>query len=179
MVDAKHKEERPVLIRQAASPANIQAVIACFNAYMSWLDEDVSFQDYDDEKKILPGAYSPPTGALLLAVDAETDQTLGCIAFRPLRLHAPYADSLGAGRTGCEMKRLFVFPEARGRRVSRLLIGEALTRARDGGYDDIVLDTLPKMTTALALYKSEGFEEMARYYYSPLPGTVYLRKRLR
>lgn len=172
------KTQNSVAIRQATTLDDIEAFIDCLDAYMEWLDEDVSFQGYDDEKKSLPGAYVPPSGALLLATDSETDEILGCIAIRPLKVDPGYAHTLGEGSKCCEMKRLFVYPKARGRQVARLLIRESTTRAREGGYDAVVLDTLPKMKAALALYASEGFEEISPYYDSPLSGTVYLRKAL-
>lgn len=168
-----------VSIRQATTPEDIKAVIGCFDAYMEWLNVDVSFQNYEDEKKSLPGAYVPPSGALLLATDKETDNVLGCIALRGLKLDPKYAHAVGEGRNYCEMKRLFVYPKARGRQVARLLVRESMARARDAGYDDVVLDTLPRLAAALALYRSEGFEEISPYYYNPHPGVFFMKKALR
>lgn len=172
--------QNSVSIRQATTPQDIQAFKDCLNAYMEWLDEDVSFQNYDEEKSSLPGAYVPPFGALLLAVDSSSDEVLGCVAIRPLKAsHDQSEDSVSEqGHKRCEMKRLFVYPAARGRQVARLLIRESLVRATEGGYRDVVLDSLPKMTAALALYKSEGFEEISPYYHSPIPGTIFLKKIL-
>lgn len=167
-----------VLVRQAASAADLAAVIECFKAYTTWLDVDLTYQNYDAELKGLPGKYAPPTGALLIAVDAATDAVLGCIALRPLRLEPVYLASRPTGLRYCELKRLFVYPEARGRQVARTLLAEALKCAQAEGYDEMLLDTLSRMTAAIRLYESQGFEPTEAYYSSPLEGTLYFAKRL-
>lgn len=171
-------EQSSILIRQVRTTEDVKTFVGCLDAYMEWLNEDVSFQNYDEEKKSLPGAYVAPFGALLLAVDSKTDNVLGCIAIRPLEIDPKYAVRLVGEKSCCEIKRLFVYPAARGRQVARLLIRESMARVRGVEYDYVFLDSLPKMTAALALYKSEGFEEISPYYHSPIPGTVYWRKCL-
>jgi ribosomal protein S18 acetylase RimI-like enzyme len=168
----------PISIRQATTPDQLSAVAACFRAYVEWLGEDISFQNYESELKSLPGKYSDPAGALLLATDSDTGQVLGCIALRPVDVSADYRDD-GSQRRYSELKRLFVYPEARGRRVARALIREAVGRAREQGYDEVVLDTLARMTAAIGLYKSEGFQEVGAYYHNPLSGVVYMGMSLR
>lgn len=163
-----------IYIRQATTPDQLSAVAACFRAYVEWLGEDISFQNYEGELKSLPGKYSEPAGALLLATDSETGQVLGCIALRPIDVPADYREDGGLRRRYSELKRLFVYPEARGRRVARALIREAIGRAREQGYDEVVLDTLGRMTAAVGLYKSEGFQEVGAYYHNPLNGVVYM-----
>ena len=37
---------------------------------------------------------------------------------------------------------------------------------------------LPSMAAALALYAEEGFERIKPYYPSPIPGAVFLAKKL-
>ncbi|KAL6893311.1 acyl-CoA N-acyltransferase [Trichoderma evansii] len=167
-----------VLVRQATSPADLASVVDCFKAYTTWLDEDLTHQNYNAELNGLPGKYSSPAGALLLAVDSTTDAVLGCIALRPINLESIYLKSRSEGLRYCELKRLFVYPEARGRRVAKTLLVEAQKRARDEGYDEMLLDTLSKMTAAINLYKSEGFMEVEPYNSSPLQGTLYFARRL-
>ncbi|PFH59832.1 hypothetical protein XA68_11850 [Ophiocordyceps unilateralis] len=164
-------------IRPADWPADLNGVRACFSAYIEWLGEDLTFQDYGGEWDGLPGKYAPPAGALLLAVDGG-DRILGCVAVRPLELGP---DLIGGRRRDlgvCEMKRLFVYPEARGRGLSRLLVRHAVRKAEEAGYHEMLLDTLPRMHVAIGLYASEGFVTAEPYYHSPLPGTIYMAKRL-
>lgn len=167
-----------ILVRQATSSADLASVVECFKAYTAWLDEDLTHQNYAAELNGLPGKYASPAGALLLAVDSTTDAVLGCIAFKPLNLEPAYLQSRSKGLRYCELKRLFVYPEARGRRVAKTLLVEAQRRARDEAYDEMLLDTLSRMTAAINLYKSEGFAEVEPYNSSPLQGTLYFAKRL-
>ena len=57
----------------------------------------------------------------------------------------------------------------------QFLIGQA----KEIGYDTMVLDTLPSMTAAHALYASLGFERIAPYRHNPVPGATFWRLSLR
>lgn len=167
-----------VVIRQASSKSDLALIEKCFHTYTEWLDEDLTHQGYAAELDGLPGKYAAPGGALLLANDSETDQVLGCIAMRPLDLPLNHAKLQSGTLRCCEIKRLFVYPEARGRQVARKLVQAVLERAKQSGYQEVFLDSLARMTAAIKLYQSEGFSEVEPYNTSPLAGTVYYSKNI-
>jgi ribosomal protein S18 acetylase RimI-like enzyme len=144
----------------------IAAAATLFREYVDWLGIDLSFQGFEAELASLPGKYAPPSGELMLAY-SPAGETLGCVAVRPL-----------AGSTVCEMKRLYVRPAARGLGVGAALVAAIIISAEELGYTEMKLDTLPSMPEAYALYRRFGFSEIAAYYHNPVPGTVYLGKRL-
>ena len=76
------------------------------------------------------------------------------------------------------MKRLYVGPGGRGRGLGRLLVEEVIRRAKRAGYHRMVLDTLPEMGEAIALYRRLGFVETGRYWDNPIGRAVYLERRL-
>ena len=152
-------------IIQAAGVADIEAARALFLEYEKSLGIDLAFQDFDRELADLPGEYSPPSGALLLAVDDGV--VTGCVAIRPF-------DGLNVA----ELKRLYVRPSARGHGLGLRLAGAAIAAAREVGYTAIRLDTLPTMMSAQALYRRLGFREIDPYRLNPIPGTSYWELRL-
>jgi len=131
-----------------------------FAEYQAALGVDLCFQGFAEELATLPGHYARPGGRLLLAVHGAT--ALGVIALRPQR------------GGDCEMKRLYVRPEGRGRGLGRMLAQAVIGEAREAGYERILLDTLPGMKEAQALYRSLGFKEIAPYYPNPIEGAAYM-----
>jgi putative acetyltransferase len=146
-------------IRQAGNDGDIAAARSLLLQYGDSLGSAICFQSFEKELAELPGAYSPPAGALLLAYHGA--DAAGCVAYRP---HA---------KGICEMKRLYVKPEFRHSGAGRLLIGHVLELARRNGYKAIRLDTLPTMDRAIALYRSLGFRAISTYYPNPSPGVLF------
>ena len=152
-------------IKPAETPHELEAVRNLFREYEAYLQVDLCFQNFEEELACLPGKYTPPRGALLIAL--TEGRVVGCVALRALK-----ADT-------CEMKRLFVRPEARGTGVGRQLAEAIIARAREMGYAVMRLDTLDRLAEAMRLYETLGFRKTASYYENPLPGVVYWKLDLK
>lgn len=150
-----------IFIATATTPEDYVVAGALFKAYQQELGVDLCFQGFQQELENLPAMYGEPKGCLLLA--KRWDEIIGCVALRPTE----------AGQ--CEMKRLYVKPDARKTGAGRLLATAIIDAGKRLGYNAMVLDTLETLRPALQLYASLGFEECAPYYHNPLPGVLYLR----
>jgi ribosomal protein S18 acetylase RimI-like enzyme len=146
----------------------LQATREIFREYADSLAVDLCFQNFDAELAGLPGDYAAPEGLLLLAF--ADDELAGCVAMRRLS-EVDHANA-------CEMKRLFVRRAFRRFGLGRLLAQALMEHAAAAGYSVMLLDTLNEMESARELYATLGFEEVAPYYYNPIPGAHYLKAQL-
>ena len=128
-----------------------------FGAYLD-------LQHYDEEIERLQEKYGPPAGRLYLAFCEG--EPAGCIGLR----------QLDAER--CEMKRLYVRPRFRGRGIGGMLVQRIICDAKETGYKQMFLDTLPFLQSALQLYKSCGFCETERYNDSPVDSSIFMKLEL-
>jgi ribosomal protein S18 acetylase RimI-like enzyme len=151
-------------LRQAESPEDVATAGTLFQEYGASLGFKLCFQGFDQELAGLPGDYAPPAGRLLLLI--EDGKVAGCVALRRLEADA------------CEMKRLYVRPEYRGRALGRFLAESIISEARGLGYARLRLDTVPTMAVAIALYRDLGFREIAPYRENPISGALYFELRL-
>ena len=163
--NAEQLPEKQMRVRQAKTKTEIKEVRNLFREYETLLNVDLRFQSFEEELAGLPGKYSRPYGDLLIGLDGE--RIVGCVAIRRLE------DSV------CEMKRLFVRPEAQGTGLGRRLAQEIILVARELGYSLMRLDTLDRLTEAMHLYETLGFRRTDPYYENPLPDVVYWELELR
>ena len=140
---------------RTAGTHDAEEVRELLREYASGLDVDLSFQDFAAE-------LADPLGFYEIVLLAEG----GCVALRSIDAET------------CEMKRLYVRPAARSDGLGRRLAEAIMLAARARGYRRMLLDTLPTMGAAQALYASLGFRETNPYRYNPVPGTRFLEVRL-
>jgi len=155
-----------ITLRALSGAADMDIARAMFRDYQAFLNVDLCFQGFEDELAALPGGYAPPSGGIWIAEGASG--VVGCVAFRPMQ-----------GQVGiAELKRLYVLDRVRGSGLGRRLCETALTVARDAGYGEVWLDTLPWLTAAIAMYRTMGFVDMPASADANTPHElVYLRLR--
>ncbi|MCL2076464.1 MAG: carbonate dehydratase [Betaproteobacteria bacterium] len=153
---------KEVRVRQILSPDDpaIEALRGFFQDYAAWMGVHLSFQSFGEEIATLPGCYAPPSGWLFVG---EIDgRPVGCVGLLPM------SDSM------CEMKRMYVTPDARGRGAGTALAIAAIRTAKEEGFRRLVLDAIPAMRIAVKLYRELGFTEAPAYYPAPQEGSIYL-----
>jgi len=151
-------------IRAARIPEEVPVVRALFQEYADGLGVDLCFQGFAAELAGLPGDYVAPGGGLWVAM--VKDEIAGCVALR----------KIDAERG--EMKRLYVRPAFRGRRLGRALAEHVIAEAARIGYRQLCLDTLPAMGEAIGLYRSLGFVEIESYRLNPVAGALFFSREL-
>jgi putative acetyltransferase len=151
---------------QAKTPEQIALARTLFQEYGASLGFSLCFQNFDKELAGLPGDYAPPLGRLLIAyLDSEA---AGCVALHEFEPGT------------AEMKRLYVRPAFRGKRVGLALAHAIIEAAREIGYQRMRLDTVPsEMADAVKMYQRLGFQEIAPYRANPQPGTLYMELDLK
>lgn len=149
-------------IIQAETAEQIETARKLFREYEAWIGLELCFQGFDEEVANLPGKYAAARDGRLLLAFAD-EKIAGCIALRKLEAGV------------CEMKRLFVKENQRGRKIGIALIEKVIEEARRIGYARIRLDTFPpKMAKAVSLYASYGFREIPPYYPNPYGDTLFM-----
>jgi putative acetyltransferase len=156
---------KDLVFLQATSPVQLAQARELFLEYAQSLGFSLCFQNFDKELAELPGDYVPPEGRLLLA--EFEGQIAACVALHKL-------DS-----TTCEMKRLYLRPQFRGKGIGRALADRIIAEARQIGYECMRLDTAePVMKDAVAMYRKLGFKEIAPYCANPMAGAMYMELTL-
>ena len=123
--------------------------------------EYLKMQHFDQEIEHLEEKYGYPNGRLYIAF--YDGNLAGCIGLKELHNEV------------CEMKRLYVKPEFRGKHIGYSLAKKVIDDAKNIGYKSIVLDTFPFFKSAIEMYKKMGFYEIEQYTDSPMKDPVYLK----
>ncbi|HEY3440213.1 MAG TPA: GNAT family N-acetyltransferase [Paludibaculum sp.] len=133
-------------IRIATSAEDYELARELFREYVLTPGVAVCAVGFEDELRALETFYD----AILLA--QEGDRAVGCGAVRTIEPGV------------CEIKRIYVKPEARGLGAGLALTVALLEQAgRRPGVRAVRLDTLPSMRAAIGLYESLGFQRIPAY----------------
>ena len=145
---------------QVESEEHLVCLRELFKEYEKSLGFDLDFQDFENELAELPGEYAAPDGCLLLAFYGEN--LAGCAGLRKLEQGI------------CEMKRMYVRPNFRGKGIGRVMSVRIIEIARAIGYERMRLDTIDTMRIAISLYKSLDFKKIEPYRHNPVNGASYM-----
>jgi DNA-binding MarR family transcriptional regulator/predicted GNAT family acetyltransferase len=96
---------------------------------------------------------APPSGLFVIA--RLEGEAVGCGGFKRV------------DKATGEIKRVWTAPSARGLGVARRIVRTLEAAARDAGLKTMRLDTNRALTEAHALYRSEGYREIARFNDNP------------
>ena len=156
--------ENRIIYKRASSVNDFVDAKKLFIEYAESLGIDLYFQGFSEELESLENQYSNPSGALIIAYSHEG--AAACVGLRQL------TDEIA------ELKRMYVRPALRGRKIGLTLMDTILSTAKHLGYKKIRLDTLSTMKEAIQLYKSFGFTNIEAYRHNPLEGALFMEKEL-
>lgn len=94
----------------------------------------------------------PPEDSAFFVIEKE-GQVVGCGGVGPLA---------GADDGVCELRKMYLLPEARGTGIGARLLKTCLDHARRLGFNECYLETLEHMTHARHLYRKYGFVTLDR-----------------
>jgi putative acetyltransferase len=115
--------------------------------------------DSDPEIASISSAYASPRAAFFVV--GSSGRVLGGGGIGPIP---------GQPEDICELRKMYLVPEARGLGAGRRLLEACLDFARQSGYRTCYLATLERMTRARQLYAGFGFKRSHR----ELPGSAHL-----
>jgi DNA-binding MarR family transcriptional regulator/GNAT superfamily N-acetyltransferase len=142
------------MVEFAVEPPTTEAARFCLEAYFAELDARFDL-GFDPERSISADTDElvEPRGLLLVA--RLRSEPMGCGA---VKLH---------GSEPAEIKRMWVAPSARGLGLGRRILKELERYARAHGASVAHLETNRALDEAIALYRSAGYVEVARFNDEP------------
>jgi DNA-binding MarR family transcriptional regulator/RimJ/RimL family protein N-acetyltransferase len=145
---------RAASVKVAAEAPDTADARLCLSTYFSELAArfETGFDaGADDSARVEDMA--PPSGLFVIArLDGDA---VGCGGFKRV------------DKATGEIKRVWTAPSARGLGVARRMLRALEAAAREAGVKTLRLDTNRALTEAHALYRSEGYREIARFNDNP------------
>ena len=156
-------------IHQAKTEEDLEKANQLNWEYLSWcveesrnrLGEELDIDELYGHSQADQEAFMADTGRLLLAKEGGVVGGIACL--KMLRENT------------CEIKRMYVQPEFRGKKIGELLLSRLIEEAKAIGYSRILLDSDPYMTKAHSIYRAMGFVETEPYPEAEMDGDDYSR----
>ena len=136
---------------------------ADFLSLVELLDAELRIRD--GEEHGFYAQFNKPVGLSGVVIAFDDGEPVGCGAFKR------YEEGVA------EIKRMYIKPESRGRRIAALVLRELESWAAELGFTKCILETGHKQPEAIALYKREGYSVIPNYgQYAGVDNSVCMRK---
>lgn len=131
--------------------------------YLTGLFDDY-LVDIDGEQKDFFAHYNNKYLEHVLVV-YEDNQAVGCGGFKEY------------DHETAEIKRMFVHPEHRNKGIASLILNGIEDWAKEIGYPNFILETSPKLKSAIALYEKKGYKYIPNYgQYIGVENSICMKK---
>lgn len=143
------------LVRTTSDNPDFQKLIALFDEYLVDIDgEERDFFAFHNNKYL--------EHAL---VCYENEVAVGCGGFKEF------------DATTAEIKRMFVHPDLRGKGIASFILNGIESWAKEFGFTSFILETSPKLTNAITLYKKTGYQLIPNYgQYIGVENSICMKK---
>jgi GNAT superfamily N-acetyltransferase len=161
------EETARIVLMNAEDAGEVEKARELLYEYFEMRNFDAAMGDYKTELAELPGLFAPPEGCFLLAYVGE--ELVGSVAYKKLKEF----------EGNCELKRLYVKPSHRGKKIGYRLIDRLIEEAKKAGYTTMKLDNHPWMVEAESLYHAFGFVRIEPYWNNPTENAKYFELDMR
>ncbi|WP_026839059.1 GNAT family N-acetyltransferase [Gillisia sp. JM1] len=136
-----------------------------FNFLNKMLDKELVIRDGDEHAFFAQFNKTDTINHVIVAYDGE--EPLGCGAFKK------YDEET------LEIKRMFVLPEGRGKKIASNMLAELEQWSKELGYKKCILETGVSFKDAIGLYLKNGYEISKNYgQYAEVESSVCFCKTL-
>jgi len=70
--------------------------------------------------------------------------------------------TVGLPNKTCELVKLYLAPEARGTGLGKALMLKAMAWAKEAGYEQVYLETMPELSNAVTMYEKLGYNRLTQ-----------------
>ena len=142
-----------IIIRSIQKEDNPAVAAVIRNALKEFGADKPGTVYYDETTDNLFELFQNQNSAYVVAV--ESNQIVGGAGIYPTR---------GLPQDTCELVKIYLAPEARGKGIARQLMEFCFDKAVEYGFTKMYIETVPELSTAVSIYVKFGF----KYLQEPL-----------
>lgn len=92
------------------------------------------------------------SGSVYFIAENENELLGGCGIF----------PTIGLPEKTCELVKLYLAPAARGKGLGKALMLKAMDWAKEAGYEQVYLETMPELSNAVTMYEKLGYNRLPK-----------------